>query len=99
MMHVLVVDDDAAIRTAVSDIARNHGFAVSSVDDASGARTALKAHMADIVLLDLKLPGGGGLPLVEEIRTLYPETVVVVMTAYATVSPRSRPCAPGPAST
>ena len=86
MMHVLVVDDDAAIRTAVSDIARNLGYAVSSVDDANGARTALKAHMADIVLLDLKLPGGGGLPLVEEIRTVYPETVVVVMTAYATVS-------------
>jgi two-component system response regulator HydG len=86
MMHVLVVDDDAAIRTAVSDIARNLGFAVSSVEDTNGARAALKAHMADIVLLDLKLPGGGGLPLVEEIRTLYPETVVVVMTAYATVS-------------
>ncbi len=86
MMHVLVVDDDTAIRTAVSDIARNHGFAVSSVEDVHAARAALKAHMADIVLLDLKLPGGGGLPLVEEIRTLYPETVVVVMTAYATVS-------------
>jgi len=86
MMHVLVVDDDAAIRTAVADIARNHGFAVSSVEDANGARTALKSHMADIVLLDLKLPGGGGLPLVEEIRTVYPETVVIVMTAYATVS-------------
>jgi DNA-binding NtrC family response regulator len=86
MMHVLVVDDDAAIRTAVSDIARNLGFAVSNVEDVNGARAALKAHMADIVLLDLKLPGGGGLPLVEEIRTVYPETVVVVMTAYATVS-------------
>jgi two-component system response regulator HydG len=86
MMHVLVVDDDAAIRTAVSDIARNHGFSVSSVEDANGARAALKAHMADIVLLDLKLPGGGGLPLVEEIRTVYPETVVIVITAYATVS-------------
>jgi DNA-binding NtrC family response regulator len=86
MMHVLVVDDDTAIRTAVSDIARNLGFAVSSVDNTASARAALKAHMADIVLLDLKLPGGGGLPLLEEIRTLYPETVVVVMTAYATVS-------------
>jgi len=86
MMHVLVVDDDASIRTAVSDVARNLGFAVSSVDDANGARAALKAHMADIVLLDLKLPGGSGLPMVEEIRTLYPETVVVVITAYATVS-------------
>jgi two-component system response regulator HydG len=86
MMHVLVVDDDTAIRTAVSDIARNLGFAVSSVDNAGAARSALKAHLADIVLLDLKMPGGGGLPLLEEIRTLYPETVVVVMTAYATVS-------------
>jgi len=86
MMHVLVVDDDTAIRMAVSDIARNHGFAVSSVDNTDAARAALKAHMADIVLLDLKLPGGGGLALLEEVRTLYPDTVVVVMTAYATVS-------------
>ncbi len=86
MMHVLVVDDDAAIRMAVSDIARSHGFAVSSVDNTASARAALKAHMADIVLLDLKMPGGGGLPLLEEIRTVYPETVVVVITAYATVS-------------
>ncbi len=86
VMHVLVVDDDMAIRTATSDIARNIGFAVSSVDNTAAARAALKAHMADIILLDLKLPGGGGLPLLEEIRTLYPETVVVVMTAYATVS-------------
>lgn len=86
MMHVLVVDDDAAIRTAVSDIARNQGFAVSTVDNTEAARSALRAHMADIVLLDLKLPGGNGLPLLEEVRTLYPETVVIVMTAYATVS-------------
>jgi two-component system response regulator HydG len=86
MMHVLVVDDDTAIRVAVSDIARGQGFAVSSVDNTRAARAALQSHMADILLLDLKLPGGGGLPLLEEVRALYPETVVVVMTAYATVS-------------
>ncbi len=86
MMHVLVVDDDAAIRAAVSDIARSHGFAVSSVDNTAAAREALKSRLADILLLDLKLPGGGGLSLLEEARALYPETVVVVMTAYATVS-------------
>lgn len=85
MMRVLVVDDDAAIRNAVADIARSRGFGATSVDSTVSARAALKAHMADIVLLDLKFPGGGGLPLLEEIRTLYPETVVVVMTAYATV--------------
>lgn len=86
MMHVLVVDDDDAIRAAVSEIARSQGFAVSGVNNTAPARAALKAHMADIVLLDLKLPDGGGLPLLEEVRALYPETVVVVMTAYATVA-------------
>jgi DNA-binding NtrC family response regulator len=86
MMHVLVIDDDSAIRSAVAEVARAQGYSVSSADSADSARAALKAHLADIVLLDLKFPGGGGLPLIEEIRTLYPESVVVVMTAYATVS-------------
>ncbi len=86
MLHLLVVDDETPIRTAAAEIARNRGFSVHTADSTAGARAALEAHMADIVLLDLKLPGGGGLALLEEIRTLYPETVVIVMTAYATVS-------------
>lgn len=85
MMQVLVVDDDAAIRAAASDIARNQGFLVSSVDNTAAAAEMLKSRLADILLLDLKLPGGGGLALLEQARALYPETVVVVMTAYATV--------------
>jgi two-component system response regulator HydG len=50
------------------------------------ARAILKQIPIDLLLLDLKLPGGGGLLLLEETRALHPETVVVVMTAYATVS-------------
>lgn len=86
MLHLLVVDDETPIRTAAAEIARNRGFAVHTADSIPTARAALAAHMADIVLLDLKLPGGGGLELLDEIRTLYPETVVIVMTAYATVA-------------
>ena len=51
-----------------------------------------------MLLLDLKLPGGGGLKLLSEVKTLYPETGVVVMTAFATVPPRLRRCASGPAT-
>ena len=86
MLHLLVVDDETSIRTAAAEIAHNHGFAVHTASSTAEARAALEAHMADLVLLDLKLPGGGGLTLLEEIRTLYPETVVIVMTAYATVA-------------
>ena len=86
MLHLLVVDDETSIRTAAAEIARNRGFSVHTAENTAGARAALEAHMADIVLLDLRLPGGGGLALLDEIRTLYPETVVIVMTAYATVS-------------
>lgn len=86
MLHLLVVDDEAPIRNAVAEIARKRGFSVHTAEDTQTARAALAAHLADIVLLDLKLPGGGGLVLLDEVRTLYPEALVVVMTAYATVA-------------
>jgi two-component system response regulator HydG len=50
------------------------------------ARTILKHQKIDLMLLDLKLPGGDALALVEEVKTLNPETGVIVMTAYATVA-------------
>ncbi len=50
------------------------------------ARAILKHQRIDVLLLDLKLPDGEGLPLLEKVKTLYPETAVVVMTAFATVA-------------
>ena len=86
ILHLLVVDDEPSIRTAAAEYAGGRGFTVHTADNAESARAALDAHLADLVLLDLRLPGGGGLALLEEIRTRYPEAVVIVMTAYATVS-------------
>ncbi len=84
--HLLVVDDDEPVRNACCEIARQMGFAVQSAESVPAARAALKFQPADLLLLDLKLPGGGGLLLLEEVRAIHPETVVVVMTAFATVS-------------
>ena len=84
--HLLVVDDDEPVRNACCEIARQMGFAVRSAESVPAARGALKLQPADLLLLDLKLPGGGGLFLLEEVRAIHPETVVVVMTAFATVS-------------
>ena len=84
-MGVLVVDDDTAVRDACAEIARSLGFATDTADSVGAARAVLARGQVDLLLLDLRLPGGGGLSLLEEVRATHPETVVVVMTAFASV--------------
>jgi len=85
-LHLLVVDDDDAVRNACCEIARKMGFVVVSASDLDGARSILKHHKVDLLLLDLKLAGASGLTLLEEVKILHAETSVVVMTAFATVA-------------
>ena len=85
-LRVLVVDDDAPIRNACSEIAVSLGFTTQVADSVSTARLALAHSSVDILLLDLKLPGGGGLALLEDLRAQHPQTIVVIMTAYATIN-------------
>ena len=85
-MHLLIVDDDAPVRHACAEIAGSLGFVVLIADSVPSARAVLARSPIDLILLDLKLPGGGGLTLLEEVRSNNPDTVVVVMTAFATVN-------------
>ena len=84
-LHLLVVDEDAAVRSACCEIASDLGFNTQTVITVSAARALLRDQRIDILLLDLHNPLGEGLGLLSEIKSLNPELVVVVMTAYATV--------------
>lgn len=86
LLHVLVVDDDDAVRKACCQIAAGMGFEVTGAESATAARAILKERSIDMLLLDLKLPGGGGLALLEQVKALQPDIAVIVMTAFATVS-------------
>ena len=86
LLHVLVVDDDAAMRKACCDVVERRGSAAMGAESVAMARAILKHQKIDLLLLDLKLPDGGGLALLEQVKTLYPDTSVVVMTAFATVA-------------
>lgn len=86
LLHVMVVDDDEKVRKACCEIAARMGCPVVGAGNALAAQAILKDHPIDLILLDLKLPGGGGMSLLEQVKTLHPETAVVVMTAFATVS-------------
>jgi DNA-binding NtrC family response regulator len=84
-LHLLIVDEDAAIRSACCEIATDLGFVPQTVSSVAAARTLLRNHGVDVLLLDLHAPLGEGLALLNEIKSLNPGLAVVVMTAYATV--------------
>ncbi len=67
-LHILVVDDDPRIRTMLRRYLVEEGFRVSEVPDGGAMRAALEADPADLVLLDLMMPGEDGLSLARHIR-------------------------------
>ena len=85
-MHVLILDEDAAVRSAVCEIASARGFQPHTVDSVDAARAYLRGNSTDVLLLDLKSPSGKAIDLLDEVKTVRPETSVIVMTAYATVT-------------
>jgi len=85
-LHVLIVDEDAAVRSACCEITASRGFAPHAVDNLDMARSLLRGNSVDILLLDLRSPGGAGLELLEEVKMLHPEIAVIVMTVFATVT-------------
>jgi DNA-binding NtrC family response regulator len=93
-LHLLVVDADAAVRSACAEIAAGLGYAVETTDELSKARTLLRGRAADILLVDLSpalspaLSNGDapGIDLIAEVKLLYPGTAVIAMTALSSVS-------------
>jgi len=78
---VLVIEDDLAIRRGLRDALRHEGYGVLEAGDAvEGQRLALTAE-AGLVLLDLVLPAGSGLGILERIREARPNLPVIVLTA------------------
>lgn len=85
-LHVLIVDADQAVRSACSEIATGLGFAVESTDDMVQARSILRAHVADILLVNLPWDSSHALGLVSEVKHLYPRISVIAMTASGSVN-------------
>ncbi|MFK7795636.1 MAG: response regulator transcription factor [Gammaproteobacteria bacterium] len=80
-IHLLIVEDEVAIREGLVDVFVYHGYEVDSVDNGNdGLKKALSGQF-DIVLLDVMLPGINGFEICEQIRKNNPEQAVIMLTA------------------
>lgn len=83
--NILVVDDEPRIREACSLILRTMGFKVRTAADGAQGLQLLEEHHFDILLLDLVMPNMSGFELLSRVQDIDPDTVVIVITGYATL--------------
>jgi len=84
--RILVVDDEQIARENLEHILKNEGYEVLSVESGVSALKRLSTTEFDLVLTDLKMKLVDGMEVLEKTKELYPDTEVVMITAYATVN-------------
>ena len=84
-LNLLIVDDERSIREACRDVAQSLGFNAFVADSAEHGFRLLEVQSVDAVLLDVRLPGAGGLEAMRRIKERRPEAIVIVVTGYGTV--------------
>jgi two-component system NtrC family response regulator len=82
---ILVVDDDESLRTVARMQLEDLGYQVTAVSGGEEALEVLTAQSVALVITDLRMPGMSGMDLLQRVRAEFPETQVVIITAYATI--------------
>ena len=90
MVHALIVDDDRSSLKALEELVRKEGFTTSTAATLEAARAGIKERLPELALLDLQLPDGTGLELIEILRE--GDAEILVITGQARSTPRSRRC-------
>ncbi|MEJ2218481.1 MAG: response regulator [Gemmatimonadota bacterium] len=89
-MRVLIVDDEVELVSALTERLQLRGFHAEGVTDGPAALARLReasgaAARPDVVIVDVKMPGMGGLELVREIRASFPDVRIVLITGHSSV--------------
>jgi len=83
--HILVIDDEQRIRDACRMVLNAMGCTVETANDGLQALDMIEERHFDILLLDLMMPNMSGFEVLSQVRDLDPDTVVIVITGYATL--------------
>lgn len=82
---ILIVDDELIVRDSLTKWFREDGFRTDAAENAATALRKLQSATWDIILVDVKMPGMDGIELLNRIKEHYPEAIVIIITAFASV--------------
>jgi DNA-binding NtrC family response regulator len=82
---ILIADDEQEIRESLSLILEDEGYDCETAEDGQDALDRVQNANFDILIADIKMPNLSGMELLEEVRQISPQTLPIIITAYATV--------------
>jgi two-component system response regulator PilR (NtrC family) len=85
-INILVVDDYEGCRSAIASILRDCGYLVDDAQNGMEALNLIKNKQYDLVITDMEMPGINGLGLLSKIKTIAPDTKVIIATGSGTVN-------------
>ena len=88
MEKILVVDDERSMRELLELVLKREGYAVHTAEN--GTRALIRQNVYDLIISDVKMPDINGIDLLARVREISPETMVIMITAFATVETARR---------
>ena len=85
MERILVVDDDKDLRFNLSNILKDEGYDVLAVEDGREALKAVQNNSPNLALLDIRLPSMNGMEILEKLKRIDKDLIIIMLTAYAEV--------------
>ena len=83
--NVLVVEDEELMRSILRQLLEDEGYNVMTADSAENALEIFPANDIAVTLTDIKMSGMDGLELLDQLKTIDDEAIVIIMTAYSSV--------------
>jgi two-component system response regulator PilR (NtrC family) len=84
MSRILVVDDEQSMRDFLSIMLKKEGYDVVTAENGRSALKVIQAEIFDLLITDVKMPGIDGIEVLKTAKEVSPETVVIMITAFAT---------------
>lgn len=85
METILIIDDNKDLCFNLSNILKESGYNIIAVSDGKGALSAIERNMPNLALLDMKLPGMDGIKILEKMKKIDKDLIIIMLTAYADV--------------